>query len=212
MTVLIAGFAPFPGAPFNPSADLVAALSQAPQRPGRAVVTLPVSWDESWATLQRAIEESGARRVVLFGLHMSAERLRIELVARNRRELGREDASGRFPAGPSILEGPATHACRLPFSELALLLRRHKLDFEWSTNAGGYLCNDTLFKLAHHADRLGVELFGFVHLPLSDERVADMIASGEEVPAVFNSISAEALLALADDLFALLSANEPATA
>ncbi|MEE2953332.1 MAG: hypothetical protein VYD57_19075 [Pseudomonadota bacterium] len=212
MTVLIAGFAPFPGAPFNPSADLVAALRQAPQRPGRAVVTLPVSWDDSWPVLQAAIEESGARGVILFGLHMSAERLRIELLARNRRELGREDAVGRFPAGPSILEGPATHACRLPLSDLARLLRRHRLDFEWSTNAGGYLCNDTLYKLAHHADRLGIEAFGFIHLPLSDERVGDMMASGEEVPAVFNSVSADALLGLADDLFALLSVEAPAKA
>lgn len=141
---------------------------------------------------------------------MTTERLRLELLAQNRRELGRKDAVGGFPAGPSILDGPTKYECRLPWKSVAELLRSEGIDFEWSTDAGGYLCNDTLYRLAHHAETLGVRRYGFVHLPLSDERVGDCIESGADLPPAFNSISAEKLYRFATGLGGLLeSIGEP---
>ncbi|EAU42906.1 pyrrolidone-carboxylate peptidase [Fulvimarina pelagi HTCC2506] len=205
MKSLFAGFSSFPGAPFNPTADLIEALKQ---HGGAATevypLLLPVDWENSWTVLHEAIERTRPVNVVLFGLHMRTERLRLELVARNRRELGQKDAFGGFPAGPSILEGPSSYPCRLPWVEVAGILRREGIEFEWSNDAGAYLCNDTLYKLAHNAGALGIAAYGFVHVPMSDERVADFLASGEASPQVFNSISAEKLRSFAVGLASLL--------
>ncbi len=195
MSVLVVGFAAFPGVARNPSQDLVERLAGRLQASVAAIV-LEVSWEESWPMLQAEIARRQARTVLIFGAHLRAERLRVELVARNRRELGRPDAVGGFPAGPSIGEGPERLACRLDWSEVAGRLRRAGIDFEWSTNAGGYLCNDTLYKLALAAGSLGVERFGFFHLPSSDEAVAELLHH-PPLPDVFLSLPMEKIEAAA---------------
>lgn len=214
MSVLFAGFAAFPGAPFNPSGDLMAALCADPaasdlvQRGIFSTCLLPVSWDDSWPLLRQAIAAHRADTVVLFGLHMKAERLRVELLATNRRELGREDAKGQFPAGPIIGEGPPKLRLALPWSDLAAILRQRQIDFEWSSDAGGYLCNDTLYRLAGAAASLSVRRFGFIHVPMTDERIGDCLAAGSDMPSVFNSINAVALLNFARSLAERLAAGD----
>ncbi|MER0237502.1 hypothetical protein [Fulvimarina sp. MAC8] len=208
MKTIFAGFSPFPGAPYNPSGDLIEMLTQRPAPSAEVYpVLLPVDWDKSWQILREAIERERPETVVLFGLHITAERLRLELLAQNRRELGRKDASGGFPAGPSILEGPPKYESRLPWAELAALLRSEGIDFEWSSDAGAYLCNDTFYRLAHNAENLGVRHYGFIHIPMSDERVGDFAAGNASIPPVFNSISAEKLLRFAHGLGALFGAR-----
>ncbi|RFC66054.1 hypothetical protein DYI37_00850 [Fulvimarina endophytica] len=207
MSTILAGFSAFPGAPFNPCADLVESLNNGHASGGLLPVLLPVGWDESWATLKSAIEAERPRNVVMFGLHAKAERVRIELRAANKRELGREDAFGRFPAGPSVTDGPAHLDAKLPWNGIAALLREGELDFEWSCDAGGYLCNDTLYRLCRNAGALGVERYGFVHVPMSDERIGDVVASGEELPVCFNTVPAAKLVRFARGLASYLEAN-----
>lgn len=195
MSVLVVGFAAFPGVARNPSQDLLERLA------GRlpadaATLLLDVSWDESWPKLRAEIRQRQAKTVLMFGAHLRAERLRVELCARNRRELGRADAVGGFPAGPSIGDGPERLACRLDWGQVAGALRGAAIDFEWSNNAGAYLCNDTLYRLALAADELGVERFGFFHLPSSDEGVAELLAH-PPLPDVFLSLPLEKLEAAA---------------
>ena len=203
MPLLITGFSSFPGAPRNPTQDMVETLQAHPEHGATfRAVTLPVAWDESFSRLVDAIERDRSTTVLLFGLHQRAERLRIEMVARNRRELGRVDAVGEFPSGPAVLDGPASLPCDLPWKTVAEALRGARMPFEWSTDAGGYLCNDTLYRLAHAAGRLGVRRFGFFHVPLSDERVGDVAAS-EAMPEVFCSLPAALL---ADAALALIGA------
>ncbi|MDY8107558.1 hypothetical protein U0C82_00155 [Fulvimarina sp. 2208YS6-2-32] len=211
MTTVIAGFAPFPGAPFNPSGQLVEALQKAPPIDGVRSVVLPVAWEQSWTVLKSVIEEHRPRNVLLFGLHMKTERVRLELCARNKRELGREDRVGAFPSGPSILDGPERYDSHLPWAQIAALLRQEGLDFEWSTNAGAYLCNDTLYRLAHHARDYGIEHYGFIHVPVTDEMVEDLLKGPADLPAVFNSISAAALFQFARVLGDWLSRTFPGT-
>lgn len=204
MPLLITGFSSFPGAPRNPTEDMVKTLQRHPGH-GESfrAVTLPVAWETSFARLREAIESMRPKTVLMFGLHQRAERLRIEILARNRRELGRADAVGDFPSGPAVLDGPPSWPCNLPWTDVASALRRADMPFEWSTDAGGYLCNDTLYRLAYASRALGVERFGFFHVPLSDERVGDVAAS-EKLPDVFCSLPAAVLfaaaLALADAL------------
>ncbi|HEY9056777.1 MAG TPA: hypothetical protein VIN77_06470 [Aurantimonas sp.] len=193
MSILFAGFSSFPGAPRNPTEDLALSLQRDQDEAGalRAEV-LPVAWEASWPRLRAAIEAVRPATVMLFGLHQRAERLRLELVARNRRELGRVDAVGGFPSGPAVLDGPQSLPANLPWNDVAAALRDAGASFEWSTDAGGYLCNDTFYRLAYHAASLGVRRFGFIHVPLSDEAVADTVAS-ETLPEVFCSVPAATL-------------------
>lgn len=211
MSILVVGFAAFPGVARNPSQDLVESL--APRLPSNVeTLVLDVSWDESWPRLEAAIRQRGARTVLLFGAHLRAERFRVELVARNRRELGRADACGGFPAGPSIGDGPERLPCRLDWAYVARALRKAGIDFEWSTNAGSYLCNDTLYRLAMAADALGVERFGFFHLPSSDDGI-DTLLAHPPLPEVFLSLPMEKIEAAGMALVQMATASvEPAPA
>ena len=206
MTILVAGFSSFPGAPDNPAEHLMRGLAASTADPlvtGPQSVVLPVEWDRSWPLLEAAIRSAGASTVLLFGLHSRAERLRIELLARNRRELGRIDAAGCFPSGPAVMDGPEKLRLVLPWADVAQALRAARVSFEWSTNAGSYLCNDTLYRLAHAADRLGVRRFGFFHVPLTDELVAS--PDVETMPEVFCSLAAADLERATRSVIAALS-------
>ncbi|WP_206454220.1 pyroglutamyl-peptidase I family protein [Aurantimonas marina] len=204
MSLLFAGFSSFPSAPRNPTEDLARALQcERGCSDGLHAEILPVEWEGSWSRLKAAIEAVRPTTVVLFGLHQRAERLRIELVARNRRELGHADAVGGFPSGPAVLDGPQSLPANLPWNDVAAALRSAGASFEWSTNAGGYLCNDTFYRLAHHAASLGVRRYGFIHVPLSDEAVAETVAS-ETVPDVFCSVPAATIERAARALAATL--------
>jgi pyroglutamyl-peptidase len=209
MTILFAGYSSFPGAPDNPAEHLIQALAapnSAAAGADPAVIVLPVEWDRSWPVLEAAIQAAGARTVLLFGLHRLAERLRIETLARNRRELGRMDAAGRFPSGPAVMDGPETLRLALPWTRVAQTLRKAGVSFEWSTNAGSYLCNDTLYRLAYGAERLGVRRYGFFHVPLTDEIVAS--SEPEAMPEVFCSLAAADLERAARQLIAALSEDD----
>lgn len=206
MSILVVGFEAFPGVARNPSQDLVKALSGRLEAFRATSLVLPVSWDQSWPQLEAAIRERRATTVLMFGAHLRAERFRVELQARNHRELGRQDALGAFAAGPSVGDGPAALPCRLDFAAVAGALRSAPIDFEWSTNAGGYLCNDTLYRLALAASGLGVSRFGFFHLPSSDEGVADLIAH-PPLPEVFLTVPMARLEAAALALLQMSAAT-----
>lgn len=209
MTILVAGFSSFPGAPDNPTEHLMHALAAGAADgagAGPETVVLPVEWDRSWPMLEAAIRSSGASTVLMFGLHSRAERLRIELLARNRRELGRIDAAGCFPSGPAVMDGPERLRLALPWAGVARAFREARLSFEWSTSAGTYLCNDTLYRLAFNAERLGVRRYGFFHVPLTDELIA--APDVEAMPEVFCSLAAADLERAARHLVAALSSDD----
>ncbi|MBP0614490.1 hypothetical protein [Jiella mangrovi] len=206
MSFLVVGFSAFPGVARNPSQDLIETLAPQLAEAGGAAAVLPVAWEESWPQLKYTIETRRPHTVLMFGAHLRAERFRIELCARNRRELGRADAVGAFPAGPSIGDGPEILPCRLDWVAVAAALRGAGIDFEWSSNAGSYLCNDTLYRLALGANGLGVRQFGFFHLPSSDEAVGELVAH-PPLPDVFMSMPMERMVAAGE---ALLQIAAPA--
>lgn len=192
--VLVTGFSSFPGAPRNPTGELIRRLKERTEDGGGAVAAelLPVEWDRCWPQLEAAIMDRRPRTVLMFGLSQRAERLRLELGARNRRELGRVDAAGAYPSGPAVLDGPEILPGRMDWTCVASALRGADVPFEWSSNAGGYLCNDTYYRLAFHAARLEVDSFGFFHVPLTDRAVAETFVGGT-LPDAFCTISEDIL-------------------
>ena len=123
MRVLITGFGPFPGAPFNPSAALAKALARR-RRPALAgIERVTHVFATTYASVDRDLPKLFAQKpdiVLMFGVAGRRRQLCIETRARNAVSLLFPDASGHRPRhGVIKLRGPAVLAGNAPFARLA---------------------------------------------------------------------------------------------
>ena len=107
-TILVTGFGPFPGAPFNPTGPLVKRLARL-RRPALAPVTIvPYVFQTSYAAVDRDLPKLIAKHkpdaLLMFGLAPRAKTLRIETRARNAVAL-LSDVSGKTLLRNSIVHG-----------------------------------------------------------------------------------------------------------
>ena len=121
--VLITGFGPFPGAPFNPSAALAKALARR-RRPALAGIERSVHiFATTYASVDRDLPKLFAQKpdvVLMFGVAGRRRQLCIETRARNAVSLLFPDASGHRPLrGVIKLRGPAALSGNAPFACLA---------------------------------------------------------------------------------------------
>jgi pyroglutamyl-peptidase len=163
--VLITGFGPFPGAPFNPSAALAKALARR-RRPALAGIDRVV---HIFATTYASVDcdlpkllKPKPDIVLMFGVAGRRHQLCIETRARNAVSLLFPDASGHRPRhGVINLRGPAALAGNAPFVRLAGAARpRARL----SRDAGRYLCNYVYWRALEQL-RGTRPLVQFVHIP-----------------------------------------------
>jgi pyroglutamyl-peptidase len=165
MRVLITGFGPFPGAPFNPSAALAIALARR-RRPALAGIKRATHiFATTYASVDRDLPKLLAQKpdvVLMFGVAGRRRHLCIETRARNAVSLLFPDASGRRPAhGVIKLRGPAALGGNAPFARLAGAAGpRARL----SRDAGNYLCNYVYWRALEHV-RGTRPLVQFVHIP-----------------------------------------------
>jgi pyroglutamyl-peptidase len=163
--VLITGFGPFPGAPFNPSATLAKALARR-RRPALAGIERATHvFATTYASVDRDLPKLFAQKpdvVLMFGVAGRRHQLCIETRARNAVSLLFPDASGRKPHhGVIKLHGPAALTGNAPFARLASAAGpRARL----SRDAGNYLCN-YIFWRALEQVRGTRPLVQFVHIP-----------------------------------------------
>ncbi len=170
-TILVTGFGPFPGAPYNPTAPLVHRLARV-RRPALGDVKIvPHVFATSYAAVDRELPKLIAAHrpdaLLMFGLHGRAKTLRIETRARNALAL-RPDAKGAAPRGRSIAPGLPHQPMPVPARRLHGAASAARVPVALSRDAGHYLCN----YLAWHATlaaRLpgGPRLAAFVHVPLT---------------------------------------------
>jgi pyroglutamyl-peptidase len=165
MRVLITGFGPFPGAPFNPSAALAKALTRR-RRPALAGIERALHvFATTYASVDRDLPKLLAQKpdvVLMFGVAGRRHQLCIETRARNAVSLLFPDASGHRPQhGVIKLRGPAALAGNAPFAGLAGAAGpRARL----SRDAGRYLCNYVYWRALEHVRGSGA-LVQFVHIP-----------------------------------------------
>lgn len=170
-TLLVAGFGRFPGAPKNPTAALVARLGRRRRvaRGDTRVVAhvFATEYAAVDAELPALIARERPDAILLFGVATKAKRLRIELMARNRRSTLFPDAGRVRPARSTIAPGaPSWHVTRAPVIRLAAAARAVGVRPIFSRNAGRYLCNFAYWHALESAARgQGPRLAVFVHVP-----------------------------------------------
>jgi pyroglutamyl-peptidase len=170
--ILITGFEPFPGAPFNPTGPLVERLMKL-RRPALSDVErishiFPVTYGAVDRDLPHLVARHAPDALLMFGLAQRTPHVRIETRARNdittiwpdaghtRIRLGKIEPGGP----PGLYFGP--------HSELLLRAAQDTgVPSASSRNAGRYLCNYLSWRAieAARSDN-GPRLAAFVHVPL----------------------------------------------
>jgi pyroglutamyl-peptidase len=170
-TVLITGFGPFPGAPFNPTERLVQRLGRR-RRPALAEVerithVFRTSYAAVDAELPRLIAHHHPGVLLMFGLAARAPHLRIETRARNAVSVLVPDAGGRVLRRTDIRPGAAAVlAGRAPFQTLVRAARATRVPARLSCNAGSYLCNYVYWRGIEATSRnRPAPVVAFVHVP-----------------------------------------------
>jgi len=170
LTILVTGFGPFPGAPFNPTGLLVKRLARL-RRPSLAnakIIThvFPTSYTAVDRDLPRLIARYKPDALLMFGLATRARTLRIETRARNALAL-LPDAGGQSLRRTTIAPGiPAALAVPTPTRRLLAAVRAARVPAALSRDAGRYLCNYLCWRAAEAvAKSNGPRLAAFVHVP-----------------------------------------------
>ncbi len=167
LTVLITGFGPFPGAPFNPTEALVKRLA-CRRRPAFADIELVghvfrTSYAAVDAELPKLIAEHRPDVLLMFGLAARTKHLRIEVQAKGGQSVLFSDVDGSLKAARKKDSGPLRG--RAPFVPLVTAARAGRIPVGLSRDAGRYLCNyvyrQALSLPQEHAPRVTV----FVHVP-----------------------------------------------
>ena len=171
-TVLITGFGPFPGAPFNPTEGLVKRLG-ARRRPALAEAErITHVFRTSYAAVDEELHVLIARHrpdvLLMFGLAARTPHVRIETRARNAVSVLAPDVGGRLLRRTGIRPGAAAAlAGRAPFHRLVSLARTARVAARLSHNAGAYLCNYAYWRGIEAKSRARpVPVVAFVHVPL----------------------------------------------
>jgi pyroglutamyl-peptidase len=170
LRILITGFGPFPGAPFNPTEPLVARLLRL-RRPAFSDVEFsghifPVTYKAVDRELPQLLALHRPHALLMFGLATRTPYLRIETRARNAVTTLWPDADHASVRKGSIAGGAdarmfGPHAAKLLRAALGT-----GVDARASRDAGSYLCNYLSWRAieaACHDD--GPRLAAFVHVP-----------------------------------------------
>jgi pyroglutamyl-peptidase len=171
LRILITGFGPFPGAPYNPTMPLVERLMQL-RRPLFDDIKLSSHiFHVSYATVDRELPKLLDKRrpdaLLMFGLAQRTPYLRVEARARNVITTIWPDADGTHVRKGSIARdsdaltfGP--HTAKLLRAALAT-----GIDARASRDAGSYLCNYLSWRAIEATqEKNGPHLASFIHIPL----------------------------------------------
>jgi pyroglutamyl-peptidase len=170
LRLLITGFGPFPGAPYNPTQPLVARLMRL-RRPALDDVELsshifPVTYAAVDRELPVALQQHRPHALLMFGLASRTPYLRIETRARNAVTMLWPDAAQTRSRKGSIAEGADAQRFGSHTAKLLRAAEGTGIDARASRDAGSYLCNYLSWRAieAINADS-GPRLAAFVHVP-----------------------------------------------
>ena len=171
LRILITGFGPFPGAPFNPTEPLVARLKRL-RRPAFSDVEFTSHiFHVTYATVDRELPlllaQHRPQALLMFGLAGRTAHMRIESRARNAVTTLWPDADQTRARRGSILSEADAKMFGPHTAKLLRAAVGTGIDARASRDAGSYLCNYLSWRAieAVSADA-GPRLAAFVHVPL----------------------------------------------
>jgi len=184
--ILITGFGPFPGAPVNPTMELVKTLTHL-RRPAFAdVIRIAHIFDVTYAAVDRELPDLIARHrphaLLMFGLAARTPYLRIETRARNAVSMLWPDADGTPIRRASIVPGADARTFGPHTARLLQAARATGIDVRASRDAGRYLCNYLSWRAIEATRRPhGPALAAFVHVPLTATDTASPRITADEL-------------------------------
>ncbi len=170
LRILVTGFEPFPGAPFNPTQPLVARLLRL-RRPALADVELsghifPVTYNAVDRQLPELLAGLRPQTLLMFGLASRTPWIRVETRARNAVTTLWPDADHTRVRKGSIAGGADAMMFGPHTRKLLRAADSTGTDARASRDAGSYLCNYLSWRAieatGHHN---GPRLAAFVHVP-----------------------------------------------
>ena len=191
VNVTITGFEAFYLTDPNPSEQIVHCLKEhAPLKNGLRLHTrvFPVKYAGAETRVASVLEKTCPQILILTGVDKSAQRMKLERVARNLDDSTTPDNDGVVLQSTPIARDNATdiYESDLDLTLIAERLRHRNLDSEVSDDAGGFICNHYYYIARRMIERRNFATNClFVHVP--------MIADVEEVTRV-----AQGLLLLVD--------------
>ena len=168
--ILITGFGPFPGAPYNPTQPLVARLLRL-RRPALSDVELtghifPVTYRDVDRQLPELLAKCRPDALLMFGLASRTPHLRIETRARNAVTTLWPDADHTRVRKGSIAGGADAMMFGPHTAKLLRAAVGTGIDARASRDAGSYLCNYLSWRaIEATCDDTGPRLAAFVHVP-----------------------------------------------
>lgn len=171
LRVLVTGFGPFPGAPYNPTQPLVTRLTRL-RRPAFDDVELtshifPVTYSAVDRELPLALRQHRPHALLMFGLASRTPHLRIETRARNAVTMLWPDAAQTRVRKGSIAGGADAQRFGPHTAKLLRAAQRTGIYARASRDAGSYLCNYLSWRAIEAVDAgNGPRLAAFIHIPL----------------------------------------------
>jgi pyroglutamyl-peptidase len=171
LRILITGFGPFPGAPFNPTQPLVTRLLRL-HRPALGDVELsghifPVTYKAVDRELPDLLAKHRPHALLMFGLATRTPCVRIETRARNAVTTLWPDADHARVRKGSIADGADAMMFGPHTTKLLRAAVGTGVDARASRDAGSYLCNYLSWRaIEATCSGTGPRLAAFVHVPL----------------------------------------------
>jgi pyroglutamyl-peptidase len=171
LRILVTGFGPFPGAPWNPTQPLVARLTKL-RRPAFTDVDFsshifPVTYKAVDRELPQLLKKHRPQALLMFGLASRTAHVRVETRARNAVTMLWPDAAQTRSRKGSIVSGPDATMFGPHAAKLLRAARMTGIDARASRDAGAYLCNYLSWRATEAVgDNNDLRLAAFVHIPL----------------------------------------------
>jgi pyroglutamyl-peptidase len=171
LRILITGFGPFPGAPFNPTQALVARLLRL-RRPALGdVERIGHIFHVTYATVDRELPlllaQHRPQALLMFGLAGRTAHMRVESRARNAVTTLWPDADRTRARKGSILSEADAKMFGPHTAKLLRAAVGTGIDARASRDAGSYLCNYLSWRAIEAVEtEHGPRLAAFVHVPL----------------------------------------------
>ena len=168
MTVVVTGFDPFHGAPFNPSGEVAQRVE------GATAYVLPTSYIRAQDHLEAILAERRPSLLIMLGLHDGTEQPLLERFAVNVDDSVTPDNDGDVRRGrPIDSAAPDAFQTALDLVQMQEHLLSKGFSVGISNHAGAFVCNHTYYCALRAAPPETKCLF--IHIPPADPEDEDSL-------------------------------------